>query len=266
MKNNHKYKIAVLTDLKKSSSTVLKSTISLAKMIDASIELLHIKKPTDVVERESQLSAIRDINKKHLATELKLQKLINPLTETYQIDMSYKLAYGNVKNEIESYINEQKPDIIVLGKRQSNTFNFIGDNLIQFILEKHKGEILIAGNKGLEPEKMLSLGLLNQNQVPKNLAFANDLINHTQQPLKSFQVVKYSKQKKENELASEHKVIEYVFEKSDSVINNLSNYVSKNNINLLCVDRTTSNKATQIDSNIQEVLKKINVSVLLSGK
>ena len=265
MKNNHKYKIAVLTDLKTSSSTVLKNTVSLAKMIGATIELLHIKKPTEVVERESQLSAIREINKKHIATEQKLQRVINPFAEAYQLKMSYKLAYGNVKNEIESYINEQKPDIIVLGKRQSNAFKFIGDNLIQFLLEKHKGVILIAGKKGLEPEKMLSLGLFNQKQLPKNLAFANDLINHIQKPLKSFQVVKNSTQKKNNELVSEHKVIEYVFEKTDNVMDNLSNYISKNNINLLCVDRSEPNKQTKVDSNLQEVFKKLNVSVLVNG-
>ena len=45
MKNN-KYKILVLSDLSKTTRNTLKSSISLAKIVDADINFLYVKKPT----------------------------------------------------------------------------------------------------------------------------------------------------------------------------------------------------------------------------
>lgn len=51
------YKILVLTDLKDSPSTLLNNAVNLAKKVDGEIDLFSVQKFTDVVERESQLSA-----------------------------------------------------------------------------------------------------------------------------------------------------------------------------------------------------------------
>ncbi len=72
MKKN-KYKILVLADMKKSTSTVLKSAVSLAKMINGDIQMFYVRKPTDIVAKENQLSAMRTINKEYQKTEKKIQ-------------------------------------------------------------------------------------------------------------------------------------------------------------------------------------------------
>ena len=78
MKNN-KYKILVLSDLKKSTSATLKTAVSLAKMIDGEIEFFHVKKPIDIVEKENQLSAIRTINENHTLIRKKIEKLLRKM-------------------------------------------------------------------------------------------------------------------------------------------------------------------------------------------
>ena len=83
MKNN-KYKILVLSDLNKSADFRLKSTVSLAKMIDGDITLFHVKKPTDIVDRESQLSAMRSINKEHIVTNKKIESLVRPFRQDFK--------------------------------------------------------------------------------------------------------------------------------------------------------------------------------------
>ena len=68
MMEKSQYKILVLSDLTKSTTSTLRSSASLAKMIDGNVEFFCVKKPTDIVEKENQLSAIRTINKKYNIT------------------------------------------------------------------------------------------------------------------------------------------------------------------------------------------------------
>ncbi|TGV01745.1 universal stress protein [Flavivirga rizhaonensis] len=270
MKNNtNKYKILVLSDLKKSTNATLKSTVSLAKMINGSIEFFHVKKPSDVVEKESQLSAMRTINKGHFAIEKEIQDLITPISKDYGVNINYSFTYGNVKDEMRKYIKLNKPDIIVLGKRKSKPLNFMY-GITNFILKEHDGVIMLADNDNvLEPNKDISLGLLNGVEESFNLEFIEDLINQTQKPLKSFKIGKSDSDTstKTNKHINK-KVIEYVFEASDNTTDNLSNYVSKNNINLLCVNRekksTVKNENTSA-SDIKTFIGKLNVSFLVTG-
>ncbi|WAC00887.1 universal stress protein [Lacinutrix neustonica] len=106
---HNKYKILVLSDLKKSAELELKSTVGLAKMIDSEITLLHVQKPTEIVERESQLSAMRAINEEHIMTNKRILNLIQPISEAFQVRIHHELAIGNIKNEIEAFIIKYKP-------------------------------------------------------------------------------------------------------------------------------------------------------------
>ena len=253
--SNKNYKILVLSDLKEPITNVLKSTISLAKMIDADIQFFHVKRAAEIVETENQLSAMRKINREYITTENKIRKEVFSLSSNYDVSINYAFSFGNVKEEIGKYIKDYKPDVIVLGKRKKNPLSIIGDNITKFIMKNHKGAIMIASkNKILEPTQPISLGLLNEKDTTINVDFAKDLIKHAQQPLMSFNIVKNPSSLEKNPTPVNKNKVEYVFEKSDSVIKNLSNYISKNNINLLCV-----NRKNDYDFN------KLNVSLLVTN-
>lgn len=268
MKNN-KYKIVVLSDLKDSAGITLKSTVSLAKMINGDIEFFHVKKPTEIIERENQLSAIRDINEKHLYIEKKIQNMIAPISKEYDIKINYKFTFGNVKNEIDNYILESQPDIIVLGKRKPKTFNLLGDGITQFVLERYNGVVMIAADENaIEPNKELSLGVLNGVEETFNIAFAEELMGHSQKPLKSFKILKDENISNEIPSVSNTNTVEYVFEQGDNAIENLSKYLSKSNVNLLFVDRINNdanNNNNLMKSDLQSVMDSLNVSLFLGG-
>jgi vacuolar-type H+-ATPase subunit F/Vma7 len=265
MKNN-KYKILVLSDLKESASKTLKSSVSLAKMIHGDITFFHVKKATDVVERESQLSAIRTINKLHTTTSNEIQHLIDAISKDYDIKISHKHAFGNIKSEISEYLQVNKPDIVVIGKRKSNPFNFTGDNITDFVMKNHDGIVFIASDKTtLEPNTEISLGILNGIEPAFNLEFTKNLKAFTQKPLKSFTIHSNSNILKERHTTSkDEKTIEYVFEQGDNAINNLSNYLSKNNVDILCLDRESKNRETDVGMN--EIINKVNISLLIANK
>ena len=265
---NYKYKILVLSDLKNSVDTMLKSTISLAKMIDGEIDFLCVKKPSEIVKKENQLSAMRAINEEHFTAKKEILNLIKPVSEAYNIKINHTLSYGNVKSEIGNYIKEHKPDIIVLGKRKSKTLKLLGDNITQFVLSNHDGTIMISTNQNaLEPDKKLSLGILNDIKENFNLEFTKNLLENTQKPLKSFMLVKNSNEKNQVSL-NDKETVEYVFEENDNAIKNISNYLSKSNINLLYIDRETKknkNSKHVLKSDINNLISNFNVSLLLTN-
>ena len=268
MKN--KYKILVLSDLKDTTDNVLKSTISLAKIIKADVEFFYVKKPTDVVEKESQLSAMRVINQEHVNIDKKIAALLKPINKDYGLNIKSNFTLGNVKNEIEKCIKNSKPDIIVLGKRNSNALKFVGDNITEYVLKQHQGTILIAGNKNvLEPEHTLSLGVFNSEKESFNMAFAKDLTVNAEQPLKAFRIIDNKNESESKDALEDNKTVEFVFEKNDNTVKNLSNYLLKNNVNLFCLNRgmhTAKTASKAITPEIKEVINKVDVTMLLTNE
>lgn len=270
MKNKLKQKILVLSDLKKSSSTTLKGAVALAKMIHADIDFLYVKKPTEIIEKENQLSANRIINQEYKAIEKKIQNLVNPISKEYGVTIKYSFSFGNLKNEIGKYIDDNQPEIIVLGKRKSKALHFIGDQITDLVIKKHDGIILITNeHNALEPNKELSLGVLNVSENASDFDLVNHLIDHSQKPFKSFKIVKNSNEINSKPIQSNTKMVEYVFEQNENSISNLSNYLSKNNINILCIDREkkeNKNGLYPLNLNIKDIISKLNVSLLITGE
>lgn len=268
MKNSRK--ITVLLDLNNSKDTTLKSAVSLAKIIHGEVSVFHVKKPTDIVERDNQLSAMRTINDKHTKIDKELKSITSPISKEFGIDINYSFAFGNTKNEISAYIEKSRPDIIVLGKRKSKPFNLIGDSITEFVLNVHNGVVMIASDKGyLVPNKEIALGTLNSSEPAFNLEFAEDLMKHTQKPLKSFRIIKNSASAKQLSKSTDKGTVEYVFEHNDGTVKNLSNYLSKNNIKVLSIDRTQKDP-DQIQNSmmpdINSMIGKLDVTLLVSGK
>lgn len=264
-----KYKILVLSDLNSATTTTLKSTISLAKIINGEIELLTVKKPTDIVENDNQLSAMRTINSKHTEVNKKIQKLTAPLTEKYGLPINYSVAFGNVKNEIEHYIQKARPDIVVLGKRRPKAFSFIGDSISQFVLSSFNGVVMIANNKrGFEPDREISLGVLNGLEPSFNLKFAQDLIGQTQKPMKAFNIIGNRSTSVEMNTSTAEDRIEYVFEYNDNTVKNLSKYLSKSNTDLLFLQREKSSSGKQSEytmPDLNDVVSNLNVTLMVTG-
>lgn len=264
-----KYKIVVLSDLDSSSHSILKSAVSLAQMINGKIEVFSAKSAMDTIKRENQLSANRTIHSERNAMDKKMRNLIAPLSLQYGIDISHSLAIGNVKNEITDFIETRQPDIVVLGKRKEKLLNFIGDKITQYVLNTFKGTIMIAtDNNALEPNKEISLGMLNNLEPSNNMEFADNLIEHSQKPLKSFKIVQNSNLLKEVPDPANKKNIEYVFENGEGAIKGLSNYLSKNKINLLYVDRAKKSPNTKVNfikADIRDIVNKLNVTLLITG-
>lgn len=262
MKNN-KYKILVLSDLKESASTTLKSSIKLAQILDAEIALFYAKKHIDIVNSDNQLSAIRTLNETHNNTKKKIESIINPIAKSYHINIQSSFSFGKIKQEIRKQIQLYKPDIIVLGQRESNPLQLIGDSITRFVLKEFKGPVFIsASNNAIQPDQKMELAVLNNSNSFLEDKILKNLIAHTKSPLKSFKII--DNQNENNEPILEEKLVEYAFEGKDDVLTTISSYLQKNNINLVCVDRTKKKSKNTNKASIKEMANKLNVSLLVS--
>jgi hypothetical protein len=257
---NSKHKILVLSNLNETTNNTLKSSIRLAKVLDSSINFLYVKKPTEVVKTESQLSAIRTINKEYSLVGKDIKNLIDPISKEYNVNINHSFIIGNIKNEIENYIENNKPDVIVLGKGKFKRPSFIGNSITEFILKKYKGTIVIADDKNtIEPNDELSLGLFNNiNSINK---FTESLINSTKKPLASFKTIKDLKALKEESFLADKETVEYVFDEAEKGLKSVSSCLSKSNTNLLFVNREGENSTKK---NIKDLIKNTDCSLILT--
>jgi nucleotide-binding universal stress UspA family protein len=259
----HTYKILVLSDLTNSADKTVKSAVAIAKIVNADIDFLYVKKPSEVVDKDSQLSAIRTINKTYFTVDKKIKNLISPIAKSYNTSISHSFVIGNIKNEIEEYIDKNKPDIIVLGKQKTTLFPFLGDNIIRFVLKKHKGTVFIADDKsGLEPGKDFSLGVL-QNKHTSNI-FQENIINATQKPLTYFKIAEKDTSSKNTPSLESQNKMEYIFEQGDNAIKNISKYLLKKKINVLFVSRQ-KNHINSKKTSITDIIKSINCSLIVTN-
>lgn len=263
-----KNKILILSGLKNDLENTIKSAVNIAKVIDAELEFFYVKKPTEIVKSESQLSAIRTINRKQIHLQKELNNLLKPYEIKHNVEIKKKFSFGNVKIEIENHINNLKPDIIVLGKRKANLLNITGDRITDFILSRFSIPILIANKNNLfQSMENLNIGALNFNNNLNSNPFMDKLVQQSQKPLKSFKVIE-----KDNNtpkaIKTESNIVEFVFEKNDNSISNLSNYLIKSKIDLLCLNRNidNSNETNSTKAlSLRDIINKVNVSILISN-
>lgn len=267
MKTN-KYKILVLSDTKNPINNSFKSAVGLAKMIDGEITILNVKKPSEVIKEDNQFSAMREINNQYKSSKNKIKNAVRYASEKYGINATYTFTIGQVKHEIDAFLFNYKPDIIVIGKRKPNILRFTGDRLCQHIISTFTGPILVTDNKKtIQSNEPLNIGIYNGLNDNMETNFFDNLITHTQKPIKLFKILDSNTIGFNRETAIDNS-IEFIFEKNDDSMANLSNYLEKSNVNLLYLNRQTngtSNSKT-LKRDISKLIGSLKVPMLLSPK
>ncbi|NAY90938.1 universal stress protein [Muricauda sp. JGD-17] len=261
----NKYRISVLLDLTKASETILTNAVQLAKAIDGSVAVFHVKPALSLVDRESQLSAIRNIRDQEKNTLNTLQQLVNTVGEQENITIPFTMASGNVKNRIQTYIAEEKPDILVLGKPRSRT-NLLGASITDFVVDKINTHVLImVEDHKLDTFKGLSLGIFG-NTLPKNgQDIISDLKQDNDKPIRVFQIKSQQSSHTESETAAQHKTIDYVFTEGANALDSLVKYVHRTNTELLCIPKGNKKTFAFKSNPSKEVLRKSDVPILIMG-
>ena len=264
----NKHKIALFTDLQEDISGLLKSAVSLAQMINGEIEVLNVTKPTAVIGKENQLSAMRSLNREYILADKRMKDILSPIIDNYGVPVNYSSTFGNIRNEIDRYLRENNPDIIVLGRHKSKHFNTAENRIINFVLSVFKGTVLIVPHdKGLEPGMKIGIGSLNCSEAVFNSSFTEELFLHAKSALKSFNIVESSSVLPQTDSSLGRKTINYVFDHNENTVNNLPVYLSISNIDLLFLDGGNKEKEDLSRLlNIYDMVRKSDINLLVTGE
>lgn len=267
MKRN-KHKIVLFTDLQGNISNLLKSAVSLAQMINGKIEVLHITKPTAVIGKENQLSAIRSLNREYILADKRMKDIVSPLIDDYGVPITYSSTFGNIKNEIDRYLNKNNPDIIVMARHNSKHFNTAENRIINFVLSVFKGTVLIVSHdKGLEPGIKMGMGSLNCSEAAFRSSVTEQLLLYANSTLKSFNIVQSANALPKTDISIGRKTINYVFDCNENTVNNLPVYLSISNIDLLFLDGGNKEKEDLSRLlNTYDMVRKSDINLLITGE
>ncbi|GAL65182.1 hypothetical protein JCM19301_3642 [Jejuia pallidilutea] len=86
MKKN-KNKVLVLLDLNAPTDEIISYTAKLAEEINADYEFFAVKKPTEIVNTDSQLSAMRSINRDYINVTNKIKAIVAPLSNNVKVNI-----------------------------------------------------------------------------------------------------------------------------------------------------------------------------------
>lgn len=257
-KPNSKYKLLVLFNESKTATAALNNAINLAKTIDGTVDILHVKPAISVTNNSNQFAVMRTISDTTRDAKKKMAKQVSEIAKDNNIEISHNFTIGHVVNEIQNHINQTQPDIVVIGKRKTNALGFLGDGVTKHLLKNHKGELLISGEETLTSFKDVSLGFLDDTVLKNKVSIAENLKQKTSRPIKLF---KTSSDTETSKTASNQpNTIIFEFDKASKTSSSISNYVSKNEVNLLCMKRNITGPLNQI--NPQIIKSKVPVLVL----
>ena len=269
-----KHKLLVLMDKSKASHNALKNAVNLAKLVDGSIDVLQVTSPTSVIRYENQIASMRAIDEERSKQRRELRNIVNTMSKEAGLPIACNFTFGNVKNEIKNHIEKTKPDIVVLGKRKKKIINFLGDQVTSDLLKTHDGGVLISGDtEAFTSYNNQSIGFLNSIEGIDKIALVNDLKSHSSKPFKLFKTVQNDPSKTEKveldkikELNAKNDVIVYEFDGNDDSSNGMINFISKNNLSLLCVnkkDKINNSFSSRVNKVLSKTMEKTNVSILV---
>jgi len=272
-KKNEGYDLLVLMDFSESSYISLKYAISLAKITQGNIHVCHIGNPEKIVKHDKQPAALRAIESKTKKVENKLGSIIEIIT-TEGIQATCHQVVGNIINELESVLDEVKPDLIVVGKKKEKS-KFSG-KLSNYLLNNYPGSLLITGMDGvfkIDTTISLACNKTTLRQYPPNLV--NKIDRNTTSSLKLINIKVSAESNGEIDLPKSWKSfytsnlnIQLIYKESSTVIKGLENHISEKKVELLCIGKGQhrnflqqlfSRKATMIS----EIINKINIPVLI---
>ena len=240
--------------MSKSSAFVLTSAVELAKQMDGTIEVVHVKPGR----------AIRQANPNFESTKAEIQEMINQMGEERQLPITYKLEYGHVKHQIRDYLALQKPDILVLGKRRPRMGLFF-ESITDFVINQTRNtNVLILGEDDkFHTFRDINLGFFGTELEESDLEVIKDLQRDSEKPVRHFEISEDASQKR---IFPWNKTVSYKFGKSTNAMDGLVNYVSRTHTQLLCVPKKGSKRFWFKANPIKAVIRKIKVPLLILPK
>ena len=181
-------RILVAVDFSTYSMKACQTAFSIAKELDAKVKILHIYNniyfPTqipfaDALKNDGDISILDKSRKQMLDLCVEIDKNIEA-GKFPSVNYSYSLREGIVEEEIESFIEEYKPMLLVLGKRgtNDNRTNILGSVTADIIEMTDIPVLAIPENSSFEGAKDVRHIAFFTNIHRRDIYSFDYLVNH----------------------------------------------------------------------------------------
>lgn len=244
------YRITVLLDSIEKIGDILGSSLRFSAQLNARVEVLYLKSPLDVVKQENQLSAKRDLYEDARRARKRLKGHVSAMQ--LETPVSTKVTYGNVKDSLQQYIEDQKPDLVVSSKEWFK-LNGNPSHPIPWLI--------LQGPSDFPNEEALNLGIYQDVSFQNHeTGIVKRILEQAKTPLLYFKIRKKNESKTENKANDS---TEYVFTEGSNALESIAKYTERLKLGLLCVARQgRSGNWFETDPTTQ-LLRKTKVPVLL---
>lgn len=256
-------KISVIADITANLENVVANATELAKAVGGIVEVFYVKAPTDIVKGDNQLSAMRTLHRDSRVTESKLRSVVQQFSSPNGPKVTYKIAYGNTKNTIKSYLNQEQPHTVVLGKSKSRFPGIPASGLANFVMNACEANVLVTGeDHKLHTFEDISLGVYGKTMEDTTSGVLADLHKKTSKPVRLFSVRK-EQEALSNEENRVQDAVSYVFTEGSNVMDGLVSYVKRTNTQLFCIPRKSSKESYMQSDRTRQIVQKLDVPVLI---
>ncbi len=265
----------MVKDQSKHFQVALQNAVNLAKMINGSVDLLYVKSPSQVASFDNQLAALRELHQESDTARKTMKDVVDLITASEQIPITYNLTFGNIINEVQQHINKTRPDIIVVGKRRTKITNLFGVDLTTYLLKNYQGALFISGEeKALSSPDDLALGSLDDLFSKNKSKLSGDLARRTSKPITFLKINSTNKKEKpspstmgSNEATMRANMTTFEFDHTANISESVSKYVERSGVSLLCVQKSKlldlNKEIKNVNRQIQKTVEKTNTPVLV---
>ncbi len=223
--------ILALVDLDQQAENLVTVASNITKKLRGTLKVLHAKGPLNVIRRENQLSAKKELYEDLRTTQGQLASLVKRFSKT----AAYEVVYGNVKHSILETVARMQPDIIVLGKRSKKLGGFVGDRVTDAILTSNStASVLIVDERQPIPGSgVLSIGVLKGEEAA-DYGVLGALLEDNSERINYFSI---EQQAQAVPVVSQEGHNHYVFSSGTNAMDNLVSYTAKTNTQLFCIPK-----------------------------
>ncbi|MDN5202402.1 universal stress protein [Fulvivirgaceae bacterium BMA10] len=271
-----KYNLLVLMDFSMASYSALRYAIMISKLVKANIRVFHVAIPDEVITSENQTIALKAINSRVVKIEDKLS-LIHEIVATEGISTTYQYSFGNIIKELKAYVDFINPDLVIVGKKKEKP-GFSG-KLTGYLLNKYTGSLLIVNEEEkIQQDKGVPL---NRNGVETlERTRYQPALENVRDPMHSLSFLSAGQSTMQDdqvhtmtgELPINEKDFNIYSENQERSIfcQKLIHYISKKNIEMLCVGREKQKNWLQNlffgqNTTMSEVIERTNSPILITG-
>ena len=249
---NQSYRILVLVDDSKASVTALRNAVNLSDTLGGTVSAFHVIPARELAEQENQLATLRFIQRKYRKVSSKIKDMVASVAEKEHTRIPIKIHYGNIKNQIASYVADTNPDILVVGNKKNKKIGFLGDGITQFVIDTCKCNILVStASHQFHSYTDVSLGIYGDSLEQEGFEVIHHIHEKSDKPARFFSIGNT----KDSKSTSTQDKVSYVFTEGANALEGLSNYVKRSNTQLFCISAK--------ESPVKQIVKQLDIPVFI---